>query len=397
MAGRTGSDIVSFEAIWTFGPLHDPGRRPSLESGVAGRRSVLRRLAPAPSGTPGGVEDSRLFATEEAAVTNHRRPTPVLVALASTLGIVLAYWRAPVPRGLLVDLLGIVVLATASVQVLRGDAARWSRRVVWATTGALVIAAVGSASWMPPWIALAALCLVVGGVRRATSRRGLAFVRALGLVALGALVNTYVLGALATRTPLSAEPEAFRALDLRAHSLLDDVPLRDVWAIDLPGGGESRTLLDLRELPQGDPSPLASLLPGALAAVRLAVGWVLRWDGETSADASTSYAYRLTAADRALCLRRCPGDRTGPFGFRLLFDSHLEVIQEVQNRTVHAFVVMAMAPGSDGYRLFVAIYVKRTDWFTPVYMATIDPFRRLIVYPAVLRRYQSRWRAKWGS
>ena len=42
------------------------------------------------------------------------------------------------------------------------------------------------------------------------------------------------------------DPSEFRACPLRVHALLHDVPLEDVWAIRLPGGGAGRTVQDLR-------------------------------------------------------------------------------------------------------------------------------------------------------
>jgi hypothetical protein len=185
-------------------------------------------------------------------------------------------------------------------------------------------------------------------------------------------------------------------LDLRVHDFLADVPLRDVWVVHLPGGCEDRNILDVRDLPAERSNQGANLLPGALVAVRLGVGWVLRWDTERAADSKNSYAHRLTPADQEHCLGECPGNRSGEFGFRLLYTFHHEITYEVQNRTAHAFVTMAMVPATDGYNLFFGIYVKRTNWFTPVYMATIDPFRRLVMYPTALRSIERRWRARWG-
>jgi hypothetical protein len=39
----------------------------------------------------------------------------------------------------------------------------------------------------------------------------------------------------------------------------------------------------------------------------------------------------------------------------------------------------------------MAVYVKPVSRFTPLYMALIDPFRRLVVYPALGRHAQRRW------
>ena len=389
---QTGSNFLSFLSTRTFGPLPDPRGVPRLKSG-----RVLSGAAELGVAHYQASTDEASFEVGEANVTNGHRPIPVLLALAIALGGVLGYWRAPVPRGLLIDVLGIAVLAGASTWVLRGHGPKWARRLVWGATGALTVAAIGSAAWMPPWIVLVVLCFLVESIRQRPTERRPALMRALGLVLSGALLNIYVLGTLVTQTPLSADPAAFRALDLRVHDFLADVPLRDVWTVHLPGGGDGRNILDVRELPAGSPNQGAIiLLPAALVAVRLGVGWVLRWDTERAADSRSSYAHRLTPADRERCLGECPGNRAGEFGFRLLYTFHREMIYEVQNRTAHAFVTMAMVPATDGYKLFVAIYVKRTNWFTPVYMATIDPFRRLVMYPNALRSIERRWRAKWS-
>jgi hypothetical protein len=41
--------------------------------------------------------------------------------------------------------------------------------------------------------------------------------------------------------------------------------------------------------------------------------------------------------------------------------------------------------------VYWAIYVLPVGWITPWYMRLIDPFRRLIIYPNVLREAQRRW------
>jgi hypothetical protein len=39
--------------------------------------------------------------------------------------------------------------------------------------------------------------------------------------------------------------------------------------------------------------------------------------------------------------------------------------------------------------------VKPSSWLTPVYMALIEPFRRFIVYPAMLGRVRRAWTARY--
>jgi hypothetical protein len=324
------------------------------------------------------------------------RPLIVLLAFLGALTTTLAYLNTSVPRGILLDLLAFAALAGAASGIQKEPDPTWSRRIVWLACGALLLTAVASIAWMPPWIFLVALGFVASVCRRRSPRRW-ALARALGLLALGALLNVYILGALATSTPMSADLADYRALDLRAHTLATDMPLHDVLVIDLPGGGEGRKLSDLADLPAARADPLRAVVPLVLTAIRLGVGWVLGWETEAAGDPASSYANRLTAADRARCVGTCDGARSGPFGMRTLYTFDREVTREVQNRTVHALLTMALAQADGGYRLFVGVYVKRTNWFTPVYMATVDPFRRLVVYPIGFRALQRRWQAKWGT
>jgi hypothetical protein len=182
--------------------------------------------------------------------------------------------------------------------------------------------------------------------------------------------------------------DEFRALDLRCHTFLQDVPLHDVWVIDLAGGGAGRTLLDVDTVAapaRMAPFPLATR---ALFALRFAIGRALGWDRPRADEPAHSYRNRLTDDDRARSLLPA-GTPRGPF--RMLYFFADESMGEIRNATVHAFLVMALRPRSDGYRLYWAIYVKPVGRLTSVYMAAIDPFRRVIVYPAIIRQIQTAW------
>ena len=182
--------------------------------------------------------------------------------------------------------------------------------------------------------------------------------------------------------------ETFAALDLRCHSLLSDVPLHDVWVIDLAGGGPGRTMRDLETI--GSPGRAGRLpfLTRALFALRFALGRAFGWDRPRPDADAHSYLHRLTDDDRARSLL-APGTMRGIF--RMLYVFADESVGEIRNATVHAFLVMALRPRGDGYRLYWAIYVKPVGRLTAVYMAAIDPFRRFIVYPAMIRQVQSAW------
>jgi Protein of unknown function (DUF2867) len=184
--------------------------------------------------------------------------------------------------------------------------------------------------------------------------------------------------------------EEFERVPLRAHSLLFNVPLHDVWAVDLRGDVAGRTILDVRDLLSVEKLTAASPAVNFFFAVRAGLGDLLGWDQSPPASKAT-FLHRLSASDRAGSLIP-PGTREGPF--RVLFVSPQEAISEIQNSTVHAFSVLALVERSFGYRLYWAIYVRPVGHITSWYMRLIDPFRRVIIYPAILRYIQTTWSSR---
>jgi len=186
--------------------------------------------------------------------------------------------------------------------------------------------------------------------------------------------------------------EEFRALDLEVHSFLADVALRDVSAIDLPGGGPDRTISDVRALLFRD-GALSSTVPlRILFSLRLALGRLFGWDRTVHEHAEDSYLEKLSDDQRRRSLAD-PGIADG--AFRLLYLFPNEALGEIRNATVHAFSCTTIRPTASGYRFYWAIYVKSVSRFTPVYMALIEPFRRFIVYPTILRRLRDAWVATY--
>jgi Protein of unknown function (DUF2867) len=187
---------------------------------------------------------------------------------------------------------------------------------------------------------------------------------------------------------MRAKPADFQKLNLRCHALLSDVPLHDVWAIPLIGGGAGRSIQDARAILFGGRHPRGNFALRGLLALRFALGRAFGWDDERHDPPGASYIQRLAEADRLASLVP-PGTREGPF--RVLYVLGDEALSELRNATVHAFLALALRPSRAGYMLYLAIYVKPVSRFTTFYMALIDPFRRLVVYPAIARRAQQRW------
>jgi hypothetical protein len=68
-----------------------------------------------------------------------------------------------------------------------------------------------------------------------------------------------------------------------------------------------------------------------------------------------------------------------------------EQLLELVNRTAHAAAVSALVETADAYRFYFGVYVRSVSRLTSVYMSLIDPFRKLIVYPSLLRSVRKRW------
>jgi len=185
-----------------------------------------------------------------------------------------------------------------------------------------------------------------------------------------------------------ADRDEYARLALRAHSLLGDVPLHDVWAVDLPGGGPGRTILDLREIMAVESLTSTNGAVRFLFDLRAWLGSLFGWDREPLEAPRASYPERLSDDERRSSLV-APGTPEG--AFRVLFVSPREAISEIHNSTVHAFSVFALAERSPGYRFYWGIYVRPVGWITSWYMRLIDPFRRLLIYPAVLRYVRATW------
>lgn len=134
----------------------------------------------------------------------------------------------------------------------------------------------------------------------------------------------------------------------------------------------------------------ANVAVRALFALRFALGRLFRWDDPRHDPPDASYAHRLTDDDRVRS-RIVPGTREG--AFRTLYASDDEIIGELRNATVHGFLVLTLTRPHDrgGYTAYLAIYVKPVSRLTAFYMALIAPFRRFVVYPALVRQLQRAW------
>jgi hypothetical protein len=179
----------------------------------------------------------------------------------------------------------------------------------------------------------------------------------------------------------------FYALPLRVHTFLADVPPHDVWAVDLPKIREGVTLCEFLRRASRDVCDTADVAR-ALFRLRFFLGRIFRLEAEPKDALAASFGRRLTPEDRA---RSFVVSGTPEGLFRVVYRFENEQLLEVQNRTVHAAALSALAEKANCYRLYFAVYVRQTTWITPLYMGLIDPFRKWLVYPAMLKAIRTTW------
>jgi len=84
-----------------------------------------------------------------------------------------------------------------------------------------------------------------------------------------------------------------------------------------------------------------------------------------------------------------------PFTSLYLLDD--EWAAQITNRTMRGVMHVGWVPdATGGYRGQLAFYVKPNGRLGTGYTAAIRPFRRLIVYPQMLRQIGRAWRAGAG-
>ena len=175
----------------------------------------------------------------------------------------------------------------------------------------------------------------------------------------------------------------------RIHELVRDFQLLDVWALPTPGGPDD--FQQLVEIFAASDTNSDSQVAQALWAIRWKLGEVFGWD-EVDAD---------DLPDWQMLRDRLPQDlRDGPTGlefaelpFQPVYLLDDEWAAEIANKTVHGVLHLSWVPDGHGaYRGQMSVYVKPNGLLGRAYLAAIQPFRHLVVYPPLLRRLERVWR-----
>lgn len=184
---------------------------------------------------------------------------------------------------------------------------------------------------------------------------------------------------------------AHTAQPWRIHEFTRDFRIEDVWSFRAPGAGPDDFPVMLDALKAAYDTRKEPLAVRFLFAVRWKLGALLGWDTPRAGLGRRvpSLSDRLppdlagTADDATPC--------TDPF--TEVYQLGDEAARELGNKTVHTIMHLGwVATGDGGHELRMAALVKPNGLFGRLYMAAIAPFRYLIIYPALTRKWERAWR-----
>jgi Protein of unknown function (DUF2867) len=176
----------------------------------------------------------------------------------------------------------------------------------------------------------------------------------------------------------------------RIHELVGDFRLLDVWALPTPGGADDFPRL-VEIISSSDTMTSESRPARALWALRWKLGEIFGWDEVDEDDLPSWQMLRDRLPED---LRKAPaGPDFDTLPFQSVYLLEDEWAAEVANKTVHGVMHLSWVPDGNGaYRGQMAVYVKPNGLLGSAYMAAIQPFRHLVVYPPMLRQLGRMWR-----
>jgi hypothetical protein len=192
-------------------------------------------------------------------------------------------------------------------------------------------------------------------------------------------------------TMTKLDTTTYTELPWRIHEIADDgFRIEDAWAFRTPGAGPDDFPVMLAAMRARGSMAKQSWPVRFLFAARWKLGALMGWDKPSDG-----------FGDRVASLRdRMPEDlRDAPRGhdaagmpLKAVYELHNESARELANKTVHTVMHLGWAEGKDGdHELRMTVLVKPNGRFGRIYMAAIAPFRYIIIYPMLTRRWERAW------
>ena len=179
------------------------------------------------------------------------------------------------------------------------------------------------------------------------------------------------------------------------HGFLSDVPVYDVWLLRLPGGGSGRTVSDVMEVflargrLSGEHGGSRFVCRASRSRSPLRMGW------SRPGKELLRIVHRSLIPSRRVTLTR--QTRYSPLVWK---GSSIDSNGKRSSRSSTPRCTPSCSSLSSRRRTVIGSTgpstLRPVSWLTPIYMAAIDPFRRIVIYPAVIRRIEDAWRVKWA-
>lgn len=182
-----------------------------------------------------------------------------------------------------------------------------------------------------------------------------------------------------------------------------DFTLLDAWALPAEGGpGDFGEFL--QAMAAIDPVHANGNVSSVLFRIRLRLGEWFGWD-----DASQKLP--IPGCRETTLRERLPGELRGSAtgfginptmqraagGFTPVYRTSDEAAAELSNGTVHGVLHLGWVEQGQGrYRAQMGVYVKPRGRLGGAYLTLIEPFRHLLVYPALMRQIERAWQATPG-
>ncbi|MFE7599034.1 DUF2867 domain-containing protein [Streptomyces sp. NPDC057494] len=176
----------------------------------------------------------------------------------------------------------------------------------------------------------------------------------------------------------------------RIHEYAPDFTTLDVWSFRTPGAGPDDFPVMLAAMQADGGFARQSPATRFLFAVRWKLGALLGWDKPQAGLGTRVRPVRERMPEDLTSTAPAAPDG-GPFA--PLYQLHDESAGELANSTVHGIMHLGWVrtPAGD-HELRMAVLVKPNGRPGRLYMALIAPFRHLVVYPSLTRRWESAWR-----
>jgi len=191
-------------------------------------------------------------------------------------------------------------------------------------------------------------------------------------------------------------PQNHRSQSWLVHDLASDFQVEDVWQFPIEGTSKDQFALFREVFDQAFQELSTRGIAGLLFKIRHFAGWVFRWDKDIEArHLSQIRPGSLRERLQDMNLGKAPPLRPEETAFQTVYARDREWLCEIANKTVHAGLHLGWyQDGSGLYHAEMAVYVKAKGWLGKYYMAAIKPFRRFLVYPALMKAVARVWQQR---